>query len=87
MLANMNYDMNLISQYLKSQEIIKACKERFKVGVEYRAKEVKSILQGIYDTLGLTRTATATQLREYIQVMTRNRTQPDGSRQEVYVIM
>ncbi len=86
-LAQMGYDMNQIRLNFQKQNIINLCKDRFTSGMEYRAKEVKTILQEIYDKVGLSRTATASQLHEYIQVTTRNKKQPDGSRQEMYIII
>ncbi|WP_287935824.1 hypothetical protein [Duncaniella freteri] len=48
--------------------------------------EVTSAIQSFYDSGGYNRTATATQLSEYLSVQPIQRTSPDGSRPRVYLV-
>lgn len=62
--------------------IREACKQAFKIGVAYSKQEVKSMLQRIYDGLGLVgKTAKATDLKQYLPVVKeQQRTDEHGKR-------
>ena len=58
-----------------------ACRQMFKVGVFYSKQEVKSILQQIYNDLGLIgKTAKATDLRQYLDIKEVQKTDDSGER-------
>jgi hypothetical protein len=54
-----------ISQRNSQVAIVQSIKNRFSQGVEYSGKEVKNMLQEIYNSFGLKATAKATDLLEY----------------------
>lgn len=85
-LQRLNYDETAIENEMYRQQIINQCRNYFQRGRQYPALEVKSALQSIYDSIGYNRTATATQLSEYLSVQTLQTTAPDGSRPRVYMI-
>lgn len=72
---------NAYSGLLAQNPIREACRQTFKVGVLYSKKDVKSILQRIYNDLGLVgRTAKATDLATYLPVRERQRMNAKGKR-------
>lgn len=85
-LTRLNYDERAIENELYRQEIIIRCQANFVRGRHYTAAEVKSALQSVYDSVGYDRTATATQLSEYLNVETAQCTAPDGTRPRVYIV-
>lgn len=85
-LLRLNYDETAIENEMYRQEIIIQCRNYFRRGRQYTASEVKSALQSIYDSIGYNRTATATQLSEYLSVQPIQRTSADGSRPRVYLV-
>lgn len=86
-LLRLNYEETAIEKEMYRQKIIIQCRNYFQRGRQYTASEVKSSLQSIYDGIGYDRTATATQLSEYLSVQTLQTTAPDGSRPRVYMVM
>lgn len=85
-LSRLNYDETAIENELYRKQIIMQCRNYFQRGLHYTASEVKSALQSIYDYIGYNRTATATQLSEYLSVQPIQRTSADGSRPRVYLV-
>lgn len=85
-LQRLNYDETAIENEMYRQQIIIQCRNYFQLGRQYPALEVKSALQSIYDSIGYNRTATATQLSEYLSVQPIQRTSPDGARPRVYLV-
>lgn len=85
-LQRLNYEETAIEKEMFRQKIIIQCRNHFQRGRQYTALEVKSALQSIYDSIGYSRTATATQLSEYLSVQPIQRTSPDGSRPRLYVV-
>lgn len=85
-LFQLNYDEAAIENELYRKQIIMQCRNYFHRGRHYTASEVKSALQSIYDSIGYERTATATQLSEYLSVQPIQRTSADGSRPRLYVV-
>ena len=72
---------NAYSGLLAQNPIREACRQTFKVGVLSSKKDVKSILQRIYNDLGLVgRTAKATDLATYLPVRERQRMNAKGKR-------
>ena len=58
-----------------------ACRQMFKVGVFYSKQEVKSILQQIYNNLGLIgKIAKATDLKQYLDIKEVQKTDDSGER-------
>lgn len=85
-LQRLNYDETAIENEMYRQQIIIQCRNYFQLGRQYPALEVKSALQSIYDSIGYNRTATATQLSEYLVVQMLQATAADGSRPRVYMV-
>lgn len=85
-LQRLNYDETAIENEMYRQQIIIQCRNYFHRGRHYTAAEVKSTLQSIYDNIGYERTATATQLSEYLSVQPIQRTSANGSRPRVYLV-
>lgn len=85
-LQRLNYDETAIENEMYRQQIIIQCRNYFQRGRQYPALEVKSALQSIYDSIGYERTATATQLSEYLVVQMLQATAADGSRPRVYMV-
>ena len=70
---------NIYNKQLAQAPIREACRQAFKVGVLYSKKEVKALLQQIYDKLGLVgKTAKATDLSAYLPVRERQRMNAEG---------
>jgi len=86
-LQRLQYDEERIKGELTREEIVAQCRLRFLRGGTYTAAEVKAILQDIYDTLSINKTATAAQLADYLPVEVVQRTLSSGSRPRVYVIV
>lgn len=86
-LMRLNYDLGAIDLRMMGDAITIQCQSSFIKGKFYRADQVKEILQRIYDTVGYSKTATASQLGNYINVRTSNRRMDDGSRQKVFEIV
>ena len=86
-LFQLNYDIDQVKQYAMIQDIVSRCERAFVKDRPYRADDVKKILQQIYDNVGYNRTATATQLEDYLQVRTSNSRMTDGSRQKVFIVV
>lgn len=86
-LMQLNYDLESISNRMMGNSITSQCQLSFIKGKFYRADEVKGILQRIYDNIGYSKTATASQLGNYIKVRTSNKRMDDGSRQMVFEIV
>lgn len=85
-LAKYNYDEQRIEKDVTLSAIVARCRQCFVVGRTYTASEVKALLQQIYDSLSLCKTATAAQLSDYLLVEQVQRTYPDGSRPRLYLI-
>ena len=85
-LAQANFDLEVIRLQCLQQEIIQQCRSTYVNGKPYRAEEVKAMLQQIYDKVGFERTATATQLEEYMSVKKSTKRVDDGSRQVVFIV-
>ena len=65
--------------------IREACRQEFKIGVLYSKQEIKAKLQKIYDNQGLVgKTAKATDLKQYLPVVEKQRTNDKG--RKVYFI-
>lgn len=72
---------NAYNEMLAQNPIREACRQAFKFGILYSKKDVKSMLQQIYDNLGLVgRTAKATDLAAYLPVRERQRVNAEGKR-------
>ena len=72
---------NVYNERLAQDPIREACRQAFKVGTLYSKKDVKALLQQIYDNLGLAgRTAKATDLAAYLPVREKQRTNAQGHR-------
>lgn len=72
---------NAYNERLAQDPIREACLRTFKPGVPYSKKEVKTLLQQIYDNLGLVgKTAKATDLAAYLPVRERLRMNAEGRR-------
>ena len=72
---------NAYSGLLAQDPIREACRQTFKVGVLYSKKEVKALLQQIYDNLGLVgKTAKATDLAAYLPVREKQHMNAEGKR-------
>lgn len=72
---------NAYHSLLAQGPIREACRQTFKPGVPYSKKEVKTLLQQIYDNFGLVgRTAKATDLATYLPVRERQRMNAKGKR-------
>lgn len=85
-IAQMGYDINEVAQNMQKIKIANLCQTKFVKGKLYLAKDVKLILQEIYDAVGITRLATASQLEKFVKVSKHNKLQPDGRRERVYII-
>lgn len=85
-LKRLNYDETQITNHLQFFEIQAQCKGCFQRGELYTAAVVKATLQTIYDRLGLNKTATASQLSDYLPTETVQQTQPDGTRPRLILI-
>ncbi len=69
------------SGLLAQDPIKEVCRQTFKPGVLYSKKEVKSLLQQIYDDFGLVgKTAKATDLADYLPVREKQRANAQGHR-------
>lgn len=84
-LARLSFDEQKVEQeydyYCNHEPIIQKCREAFTVGNFYTKPEVKSILQQIYDGLGLVgKKAKATELEGYMNVKERMITDDEGNR-------
>lgn len=86
-LMRLNYDLEAIDLRMMGDTITIQCQSSFIKGKFYRADEVKEILQRIYDNVGYSKTATASQLGNYINIRSSNRRMADGSRQKVFEIV
>lgn len=86
-LMRLNYDLGAIDLRMMGDAITIQCQSSFIKGKFYRADEVKEILQRIYDNVGYSKTATASQLGNYISIRPSNRRMADGSRQKVFEIV
>lgn len=86
-LMRLNYDLEAIDLRMMGDAITIHCQLSFIKGKFYRADEVKEILQRIYDNVGYSKTATASQLGNYINIRPSNRRMDDGSRQKVFEIV
>lgn len=82
-LEAINYDETKI---LNFPQITESCKKVFKSGEELSRKVVKIRLQGVYDELGLGKTAKAKELGDYIQYTTVRKRNKLGKQDEYYVI-
>lgn len=72
---------NAYHTQLAGNPIREACRRTFKPGVRYSKKEVKALLQQIYDNLELVgKTAKATDLSAYLPVRERQRMNAEGRR-------
>lgn len=72
---------NVYNGLLAQEPIRTACQQAFKAGVLYSKKDVKTILQQIYNSLGLIgKTAKATDLAAYLPIRERQRMNPEGKR-------
>lgn len=72
---------NAYNGLLAQEPIREACRQAFKAGVLYSKKDVKSMLQRIYDNLGLVgKTAKATDLSAYLLVRERQRMNAENRR-------
>lgn len=72
---------NAYNEMLAQNPIKEACRQAFKPGVLYSKKDVKSMLQQIYDNLGLVgRTAKATDLAAYLPLREKQRVNAEGKR-------
>lgn len=86
-LMRLNYDLEAIDLRMIGDAITIQCQSSFIKGKFYRADEVKEILQRIYDNVGYSKAATASQLSNYINIRPSNRRMDDGSRQKVFEIV
>lgn len=91
-LSRLNFDEQKIEQeydyYCNHEPIIQKCRETFTVGNFYTKPKVKSILQQIYDGLGLIgRKAKSTELGSYLNAKERMITDDEGNRKEGYEIL
>lgn len=76
---------NAYKEWFVQEPIREACRQTFKVGVLYSKPKVKSMLQQIYNDLGLVRKiAKATDLAAYLPIWERQRINEEGHR--VYFI-
>lgn len=76
---------NAYNGLLAQEPIREACRQAFKAGVLYSKKDVKSMLQRIYDNLGFAgRTAKATDLAAYLPVKEKQRM--NAERKRVYCL-
>lgn len=88
-LSGLNFQKDNVERYYNemcAQESIKeACRQVFQIGVLYSKREVKVILQKIYNSLGLIgKKAKATELKQYLPVIERQRMNQEEKR--VYYI-
>lgn len=91
-LVRLNFDLQKVEQeydyYCNHEPIIQKCRETFTVGNFYTKPKVKSILQQIYDSLGLVgKKAKAAELERYMNVKERMITDDEGNRKEGYLIL
>lgn len=86
-LNQMNFDMSMMREEMIKDQISDLCQTSFIEGKVYRAEEVKTTLQRIYDSLGYSRKATAVQINEYITVKVSNKRLSNGTRQQVYMVI
>lgn len=72
---------NVYNGRLAQDPIREACRQTFKPGVPYSKKDVKALLQQIYDNFGLVgKTAKATDLATYLPVREKQRVNAQGHR-------
>lgn len=72
---------NAYEEYCKQDSIKAACINAFEVGKIYSLKDVKTMLQQIYDHAGLSwKTAKATDLGDYLRYKKMQRTDGQGNR-------
>lgn len=91
-LVRLNFDVQKVEQeydyYCNHEPIIQKCRETFTVGNFYTKPKVKSILQQIYNSLGLVgKKAKAAELEGYMNVKERMITDDEGNRKEGYLIL
>ena len=91
-LVRLNFDLQKVEQeydyYCNHEPIIQKCRETFTVGNFYTKPKVKSILQQIYNSLGLVgKKAKAAELEGYMNVKERMITDDEGNRKEGYLIL
>ena len=75
---------NLIS---KNPELIKRLMEEFIIGERYSLKDIKLILATNYSTIGLIKTAKASDLEDYFNIKKCTICQKDGKRINGYEII
>ena len=69
------------NEWCAQAPITEACRQTFKAGVLYSKQDVKTMLQQIYNTLGLVgKTAKATDLSAYLPVREKQRMNAEGKR-------
>lgn len=67
--------------------IIGECQQAFTRGQHYRLSEVKSILQDIFDKLGISTTAKANDIENYLPVEKRQLTSAGSGKRELYYLI
>jgi len=85
-LSRLGYDEAGIKRELPRQKIARQCRLMFQSGHAYTAAEVKTGLQKIFDSLGISTITKANQIANYISAIPVQRTLPDGSRPRMYLI-
>lgn len=67
--------------------IIGECQQAFTRGQHYRLSEVKSILQDIFDKLGISTTAKANDIENYLPVEKKQLTSAGTAKRELYYLI
>ena len=73
--------------FMKDKVITNACRRMFQKGLLYLPSDVKKMLQEIYDTNGMKKTAKASDLKKYIKAKVTRRKDENGIRREFYEIL